>query len=326
MVLESIIGEKRIRKNPVLIFFVTFAISLVSILFADLIFPKHGSVLSIAFITIGLVPVVFNILSSEQSEEVIERKSAVTFFARHFNLLMLYVWIFVGIIVAFAIAYSFSPVSERGLWFEEQTKSFCAISGSTSCTNGVPNSISGRATAGAFSACQNPSTSNVTDCTVFILQNNAGVLVFILLLSIFYGVGAIFIIAWNASILGVFFGEMFLVGEHLRSFGFLQGMLIGHGPPELLAYVFGAIAGAILSASIAKGDFFRHGALDVAKDIGFLVILAFFSVLYGALTEAVGIMGLAELYYILGFVYVLLIILAVFFYGKKQGKSKALAF
>jgi hypothetical protein len=326
MVLESIIGEKRIRKNPVLIFFVTFAISLVSILFADLIFPKHGSVLSIAFITIGLVPVVFNILSSEQSEEVIERKSAVTFFARHFNLLMLYVWIFVGIIVAFAIAYSFSPVSERGLWFEEQTKSFCAISGSTSCTNGVPNSISGRATAGAFSACQNPSTSNVTDCTVFILQNNAGVLIFILLLSIFYGVGAIFIIAWNASILGVFFGEMFLVGEHLRSFGFLQGMLIGHGPPELLAYVFGAIAGAILSASIAKGDFFRHGAMDVAKDIGFLVILAFFSVLYGALTEAVGIMGLAELYYILGFVYVLLIILAVFVYGKKQGKSKALAF
>lgn len=326
MVLESIIGEKKIRKNPFLIFFITFTISLASIFFADMIFPKHGSVLSIAFITIGLVPIVYNILSSEQEEEVMERKSAVTFFARHFNLLMLYVWVFVGIIFAFALAYSFSPESERGLWFEEQTRAFCGISGSDSCINGIPVSISGRATAGAFSACQNPSTSNLSDCTIFILQNNAGVLVFILILSVFYGVGAIFIIAWNASIIGVFFGEMFLVGQHLKGFGFLQGMLIGHGPPELLAYVFGAIAGAILSAAIAKEDFFRHGAMDVVKDITFLVALALFSVLYGALTEAVGIMGLSEVYYLLGFVYLLLIILAVFFYGKKGKNNKMLAF
>ncbi len=326
MVLESIIGEKRIRKYPILIFFITFVISIVSIFAADMIFSKHGSVLSIAFITMGLVPVIFNILSNEQSEELLERKSAVTFFARHFNLLMLYVWVFVGIILAFAVAYSLSPVEERGLWFEEQTRSFCSISGSDSCEGGVPLSISGRATAGAFSSCQNPSTSNISDCTFFILQNNAGVLVFILVLSIFYGVGAIFIIAWNASILGVFFGEMFLVGQHMKGFGFLQGMLIGHGPPELLAYVFGAIAGAILSSAIAKEDFFRHGAMEIGKDILFLIVLAFFSVIYGALTEAVGIMGWGEVYYILGFVYVLLIILAVFFYGKRQGKTASMSY
>ena len=156
MVLESIIGENRIRKNPSIIFFVTFAISLASIIIADLIFPKHGSVLSIAFITIGLVPVVYNILSTEHSEGVIERKHAVTFFARHFKLLSLYVWIFIGLIFAFAIAYSFSPVKERALWFEEQNKAFCGISGADTCTDGLPNSISGRAIAGAFSACQDP--------------------------------------------------------------------------------------------------------------------------------------------------------------------------
>ena len=106
MVLESIIGENRIRKNPSIIFFVTFAISLASIIIADLIFPKHGSVLSIAFITIGLVPVVYNILSTEHSEGVIERKHAVTF-ARHFKLLSLCLD-FIGIIFAFAIAYFFT--------------------------------------------------------------------------------------------------------------------------------------------------------------------------------------------------------------------------
>lgn len=318
MVLESLIGEKNIRQNPFLIFFITFALTLASIFFADILFPRHGSVLSVAFITIALVPIIHNILASEESEEILERKSAATFFARHFNVILLYVWVFVGIILAFSLAYVVSPVEQKPVWFDEQINAFCSISGSASCVDGNPLSISGRASASALGACQDPSTKNIFSCTLFIFENNAGVLFFILLLSVIYGAGAIFIIAWNASILGIFFGEMFMAGQHLRGFGFLQGMLIGHGPPELLAYVFGALAGAIISSTISKGDFLRHEGEIIIKDVLFLVGLAFFSVLYGALVEAIGLMGWSEIYYLAGFVYVLLVLLAVFFYGKKS--------
>jgi uncharacterized membrane protein SpoIIM required for sporulation len=318
MVLESLIGEKNIRQKPYLIFFLTFIISVGSIIFANALFPKHASVLSVAFITIGLVPIVYNILAKEEYDEALQRKSSTTFFARHFNLIMIYVWIFIAIIFAFSITYAFVPNEHKDVVFEEQINAFCAISGSENCNNGVPWSISGRAISGAFNACQNPATKNIATCSFFIFENNAGVLIFVIILSLLYGAGAIFIIAWNASILGLFFGEMFLCAQHVTWIGLLQGMLIGHGPPELLSYIFGALAGAILSAMISRGQFLSHEFSTILKDISFLIFLAIFSVIYGAIVEAIGILGFGELYFVLGFVYVLAILVIVLFYGKKD--------
>lgn len=315
MVLESIIGEKNIRRHPIFIFFLTILICIGSIILADLIFPKHASVLSVAFITIGLAPLVFNVLSDEEAEEVASRKHFSTFFARHFNLIMIYVWVFVGIIVTFSAYYALVPAADRGMLFDEQIKSFCAISGADSCLGGTPYSISGRASAFGFDACLS-STSELGTCTFFIFENNLKVLALTVILSLLYGVGAIFMIAWNATILGVFFGETFLVGNFSQGAGLLQGMLLGHGPPELLAYVFGALAGAILSAMVARGELFKRESTIIIKDVLFLSVLALFSVAYGAVTEAIGILRMPELYFAMGFLYLLVIIVAVVFYGR----------
>jgi len=123
-------------------------------------------------------------------------------------------------------------------------------------------------------------------------------------------------IVWNASILGVFFGEMFLMGNAAKGLGLLQSMLVGHGPPELLGYVFGALAGAILSTMVARGELFKAESIIIIKDVLFLSGLAIFSVAYGAIAEAVGILHMSELYFLLGFLYLFVIIIAVMFYGK----------
>lgn len=320
MVLESLIGEKNIRRHPVFVFFLTLLICAGGIFFANLLFPTHASVLSVAFITIGLVPLVHSILSYEEAEERVSRNTSTsTFFVRHFDLIMIYVWIFVGIIVAFAFYYCFMPGPERMTLFDEQIKSFCAISGD--CNNGTPFSVAGRMSAFGFDSCLS-TNSTISSCTWFIFENNAGVLLFTIILSLLYGVGAIFIIAWNASILGVFFGETFLSGAHLKGIGMFQSMLIGHGPPELLGYVFGALAGAILSAMVARGEYFTHESAVIIKDVLFLSALALFSVGYGAITEAVGILKLTELYFILGFLYLIVIIFAVVLYGRARFPAK----
>ena len=326
MVLESIVGENNIRRHPILICILAFLISLGAIYFASLIFPAHASVVSVAFITIGLVPMLHNVLSKEAEEEVLYKKSSLTFFARHFDLIQIYFWVFVGIILAFSVAYAIVPQDIKQTVFEEQINAFCSISGSDACNGSTPMSISGNATGLAVTECKDPSTSNVQGCTLYILENNGGVLLFTIVLSLLYGAGAIFIIAWNASILGVFFGEMFLMGQHLKSFGFLQGMLIGHGPPELFSYVFGALAGAVLSAMISKGKLFSHHRWAFIKDVAFLSLLAFFSVIYGAATEAVGIMGMTELYFAMGFIYLLIIVVVVFFYGKREPRHNPFVF
>jgi len=317
MVLESIIGEKNIKKHPVFIFFITLLICAGSIFFADMMFPTHSSILSVAFITIGLVPLIFNILSDEEADEEVHHKHFSTFFARHFNIIMLYVWVFVGIIVAFSIYYAVAPPTDRPVLFAEQIKSFCAISGFGSCTGGVPLSVSGMAASFGFDACLSKSSA-ISSCTWFIFSNNFEVLILTVILSLLYGVGAIFMIAWNASILGVFFGEMLAIGNLSKGLGLFQGLLLGHGPPELFGYVFGALAGAILSAMVARGDYSSHHSEIIIKDVLFLSGLAIFSVAYGAATEALGILGMTELYFLMGFLYLVLIILAVFFYGQKR--------
>jgi len=339
MVLESLIGEKRLRKHPELICALAFIISIGSIFFAENISAEHASVLSIAFITIGLVPLVYNILAKETDEEVLARRSCTTFFARHFDIILIYVWIFIGIILAFSVAYVLTPPEVRSVLFEEQITSFCFISGQ--CKGSVPYSIGGQfplaiaggitgdasaitgnASGTAYSECRDPTTSDVTTCSLFILANNGKVLLLTIALSLLYGAGAIFVIAWNAAILGIFFGEMFLMGQHLTNFGFLQSMLIGHGPPELFSYIFGALAGAVLSAVIARGQFFTHEFSIAVKDVVFLAFLSLFSVLYGAITEAVGILNMPELYFALGFLYLLIIIVMVFLYGKRRTPGK----
>ncbi|MEK6958792.1 MAG: hypothetical protein AABW59_01975 [archaeon] len=315
MVLESLLGEKNIRKYPFLIGILSVMIALGGIFFAYTIFPAHASILAVAFITIGLVPIMHNILATEEEEEAEDKHSSVTFFARHFDLIQLYVWIFIGIIIAFALAYAVAPSDVKPVMFEEQIKAFCTISGG--CDNGIPNSVTGKVTGMALVACD-PQKDNVLNCGIFILETNGWVLIFVIALSLLYGAGAIFIIAWNASILGLFFGEMFLVGEHLRGIGFLQTMLIGHGPPELFAYVFGALAGAILSAAVSKGHLWDHHVGIILRDVSFLSVLAAVSVVYGAFVEAVGIMGMTNEYFILGFIYVVAVVIVVIFYGRQR--------
>ena len=318
MVLESIIGEANVRRHPVLIFLITFLVSVGGIIAAYQVFESYASVLATAFITIGLVPIIHNIFAKEQYDEIMHRKSAATFFARHFNVILIYVWIFIGVVFAFALVYSVSPPELRTTIFSEQINAFCSISNSANCTNGVPNSIVANFGASAFDSCQNPGVSDVFSCSLYVFENNIRVLIFVLILSLLYGAGAIFIIVWNASILGIFFGELFLMEAHIIWVGFLQSMLIGHGPPELLGYIFAALAGTLLSAMISRGTFLKSELFIILKDVAFLTFLAFFSILYGAIVEAIGILGLVDLHFILGFVYVLVIIVAVAVYGREK--------
>lgn len=331
MVLESILGERIVRKHPLFIFLMAVAISVGAMICANAFFPTYASVLSVAFITIGFAPLIHRILVHEEAEEAVAKKSCTTFFARHFNIIMIYVWLFVGVIFTFALVYLVIPSDLSSSMFSEQMKTFCVISGK--CEGSTPfsivgkiagqqgaGSVTGKVTAFAMEECRNPETSNLLGCAAFIFDNNAGVLVFTLVLSLFYGAGAIFLIAWNASVLGIFFGEMIASGQVFQGFGMLESMLIGHGPPELLGYVFGALAGAILSAMVAKGKILTHEFEVIFKDFLFLAGLAFFSVFYGAIMEASIMIGISPfLYYGMGFVYLLALIVIVVMYGRKGG-------
>ncbi|MCX6803597.1 MAG: hypothetical protein NTY48_03425 [Candidatus Diapherotrites archaeon] len=72
----------------------------------------------------------------------------------------------------------------------------------------------------------------------------------------------------------------------------------------------------------ARGELFKHGCEVIYADVLFLVVLAFFSVAYGAVAEAIGLLGMGELYFVLGILYLFVIIVAVMIYGRKRSSPR----
>jgi uncharacterized membrane protein SpoIIM required for sporulation len=132
-----------------------------------------------------------------------------------------------------------------------------------------------------------------------IFGNNSFVLGLAVLFSFAYGAGAIFLIAWNASVIGVIIGtDMLALYSSYAGLGvlglvlaYLHGLVnaigfLPHGIFELSAYFIGSIAGGIISVALTRK---KYGAKDfelIAKDTLILLFLAYFLLFIGAMIEA----------------------------------------
>jgi uncharacterized membrane protein SpoIIM required for sporulation len=101
-----------------------------------------------------------------------------------------------------------------------------------------------------------------------------------------------FILAWNASVIGVAIGDAIrsslaaaskLTGGAIGFVNYSSAVSVGlfrylvHGIPEILAYFIGALAGGILSIAVARQEFntdkFRETSKNIALLLGFAAIL-----------------------------------------------------
>src|SRR3989344_4162939 len=186
-------------------------------------------------------------------------------------------FMFWGITLSFVAWYVFLPLESLNVVFDKQTTTIQAIN----------NQVSGN-------AFQQLSTFSK------ILLNNIRVLAFAILFAFIYGAGAIFILTWNASIIGTAIGnfirsnlsqyaslagfEQFSAYLNVASYGLLRYSL--HGIPEILAYFYGGLAGGIISVAIIKKHYknkkFSHILFDVSEllviSITFLLVAAFIEV------------------------------------------------
>ena len=134
---------------------------------------------------------------------------------------------------------------------------------------------------------------NVTKADVFtaVLLNNLKVLFFCLIFSFLYGIGAIFILTWNASVIAAAIGNLIkievakaasLVGFPALSsyfgaitFSFFRYMT--HGIFEIISYFVAGLAGGIISIALIKHNLKEDRVLIDALDLvlislGFLFI------------------------------------------------------
>jgi len=123
-----------------------------------------------------------------------------------------------------------------------------------------------------------------------IFTNNFRVMLFCLFFAFVYGAGAIFILTWNASVIGVAIGSFIKTNimnygnyAHLTTFALLR--YLTHGIPEILAYFVAGLAGGIISIAVIRHDFrtkkFEHILLDSVD----LILLAILILIIAGLIE-----------------------------------------
>jgi len=173
--------------------------------------------------------------------------------------------------------YIFLPSDYAGILFERQTATIQSIN----------KNFSGNA------------VSNLSHFGKIFL-NNSKVLLFSVLFAFVYSAGAIFILTWNATVIGTAIGNFIRVNlsEYSSSLGFFGAggyfhvFSLGilkysiHGVPEIFAYFYGGLAGGILSAAIIKKHFntprFDHIMADFFEllliSVAFLIVAGFLEV------------------------------------------------
>jgi uncharacterized membrane protein SpoIIM required for sporulation len=234
MVLESLLNPKNAEDRPWEIFLVSVVYTLVAALFSLSIFPQQSSILTVAFITIIFVPFFQRLFEIEEEKEDLaaEKKIKNNLFVRHKKLIYSFSAFFLGVVIAMSFLFIFHADSKP--IFELQTETLHAISG---------NAI-------------DPGQDFVR-----FLLNNTQVMALMFVLSIAFGAGAVFLLAWNASVIAVYIGliiKSYIETGLSSTVAYLYGVPVGlgsialHGIPEIVAYFVAGLAGGILSVGLMR--------------------------------------------------------------------------
>lgn len=237
--LESLVTLKELHERPWLAFiWATILCSVAVIVSAQVSYYMRISGTSLA----GLFTVIFTLIPSVyfatlliKKEEMLEefyvkKHYEKKFWERHKTDILIFMFFFAGITLTFAAWTTILPQD----FFHVQLVTICGMRHMEICQ-----------TLGITGMTAQPQFTSF----MMYLTNNLNVLMFAFIFSFIFGAGAIFIIIWNASILGVVIGYMSKAVWEIpgASLGFLP-----HGIPEIAGYICAGLAGGLISAAVLR--------------------------------------------------------------------------
>lgn len=232
MVIEKLVSLKTAIRRPLVMFIIGDVVSLVCLAVSFLIFKESTGLFTTLLITIAMTPFMVDLMSYEEAkaEEELEKRKQMNLLARHKDVLTIFSAFFAGVILAMSVVFIMVPDTSAQIMFKDQITEIRVIRGDF-----------------AF-----------FDTFERIIINNISVLMLSFLFSFLFGAGAIFILAWNASILAT------AIGLAAKTVGGLTVVPVAiayftavitffpHGSLEILAYFIGAVAGGLISAAITR--------------------------------------------------------------------------
>ncbi len=280
------VSPKKAERNPPFIILLGFLFVTVSVWLSNAVLDiEPKSMLMIMFVVIPALPFTLALFQSDEEQLEQEKVFGSRTLAKHFSTLMVLLALFLGLIIGFAFWYLALPADESAKLFQLQLNELRGI-------KAIGGTLGGKVLA-AFEGVTGLAVSQTFAPTFdFIFMHNLWVLFLIIAFSVVYGAGSVFVIAWNASVVGVFLGnfaKQYVL--HESTYALASGVGVGilgllpHGTFELLSYSIGALAGGVLSSALVKGNFgsrFVEILRDIAKMIAWAVVL----LAVGALIES----------------------------------------
>jgi uncharacterized membrane protein SpoIIM required for sporulation len=267
--LEMLINPKTAERKPWEMFFVGLIYAAIAVLVpffvfgSDYVNSKYLSWISILFLVMLTLPYVYYTIKLEEKKDAVY-EGGTRLLKEHGRALASFLWLFFGFVVAFSFLYISLP--NAGNLFKAQVEVFCQInrpSDFNGCLKqyGIPvqEKITG-------------SVSSSISHMLGIFSNNVQVLILTLIFSLILGAGAIFILAWNASVIAA--AIRIFTSSNISKLPAGLGRYMVHGIPEIAAYFVGALAGGILSVAIIRKEFHKKTFWNICQDIIILVIIA----------------------------------------------------
>ncbi|MFH1510865.1 MAG: stage II sporulation protein M [Candidatus Woesearchaeota archaeon] len=275
MVLESIMNPFKAERKPWEMFFVGFLYSSVAMMLSMWIFEKYASLVMVFLTSLACAPLIYYTIKLEEKKDT-EIDGEVNLLKEHSKALSFLMFMFAGITISCTLWYILLPSSWATNLFSIQTETITSIN----------SKITGL------------SIDHFSILTKIFL-NNVKVLIFCVLFAFVYGLGAIFILAWNASVIGVAIGNFArthfsdyinatgivkLAGYfHIGGLSLLRYSL--HGIPEILAYFVGGLAGGIISVAVIQHDFGTKNFEKILLDSSDLMLISVGILLFAAIVE-----------------------------------------
>lgn len=274
MVLESLIAPKQ-HVSKLKAFFIGIIFASSAVLLSLWIFQDFASLAMVFLTVLAAFPFVYNTIKIQEEEDLTDLPEK-TIMKDHSKALMTFLFLFFGFVVAFALWYVILPSSMTNLLFKTQADTILHIN-----TRLAPNVV------------------NPLRVFSVIFFNNLKVLIFCIIFSFIYGAGAIFILTWNASVIGTAIGNFIRsnltqyaahtgltkVGAyfHVFSLGLLRYSI--HGIPEILAYFTAGFAGSIISVAVIRHNFQTKKFGKILVDSSDLILISLLLLFLSAVLE-----------------------------------------
>jgi len=274
MVLESLFNPfKPVRKSWHLLILGFFYGSIA--LFLSLwIFEEYASLVMVFLSVMAALPLFYSTLKAEEQKDLVLTKES-ALLKEHGKAVMFFIMLFLGMTVAFSFWYVSLPSELTNNVFRVQTQTIASLNQQVTGSVAKVNLLNK------------------------IFLNNVKVLIFCILFSFIYGSGAIFILTWNASVIGAAAGNF--VKTHLAQYanaagftkvaGYFHASGLGvlryaiHGIPEIAAYFVAGLAGGILSVAVIKHDFGTKKFERILLDSSDLILIGVFILFVAAILE-----------------------------------------